>query len=100
MQAHGGLITRDDLKQYKAVEREPLRGTYRGYDVLTMPPPSSGGIALLEMLNILEPLRSGGSRGMTRSGPITCSSRPCAAPLRTGRSFWATRISSASRCKD
>lgn len=55
MQAHGGLITRDDLKRYKAVEREPLRGTYRGYDILTMPPPSSGGIALLEMLNILEP---------------------------------------------
>jgi gamma-glutamyltranspeptidase/glutathione hydrolase len=55
MKANGGLITRDDLKNYKAVEREPLRGTYRGYDILTMPPPSSGGIALLEMFNILEP---------------------------------------------
>ena len=55
MKAHGGLITRADLKNYKAVEREPLRGTYRGCDIVTMPPPSSGGIALLEMLNILEP---------------------------------------------
>ena len=54
MQANNGLITRADLKNYKAVEREPLRGTYRGCEVLTMPPPSSGGIALLEMLNILE----------------------------------------------
>ena len=55
MRANGGLMSREDLKQYKAVEREPLRGTYRGYEVLTMPPPSSGGIALLEMLNMLEP---------------------------------------------
>lgn len=55
MRANNGLITREDLKNYKAVERVPLRGTYRDYEVLTMPPPSSGGIALLEMLNILEP---------------------------------------------
>lgn len=55
MKANNGLITLADLKNYKAVEREPLRGTYRGYEVLTMPPPSSGGIALLEMLNMLEP---------------------------------------------
>ncbi|MBV9850634.1 MAG: gamma-glutamyltransferase, partial [Armatimonadetes bacterium] len=54
MRAHGGLITRADLRRYRAVERAPLRGTYRGYGVLTMPPPSSGGVALLEMLNILE----------------------------------------------
>lgn len=54
MQANGGLVTREDLKGYRAVVREPLRGTYRGCDILTMPPPSSGGIALLEMLNILE----------------------------------------------
>ncbi|MBX7219242.1 MAG: gamma-glutamyltransferase [Blastocatellia bacterium] len=50
----GGLITLEDLKNYQPVEREPLRGTYRGYDLITMPPPSSGGIALLEMLNMLE----------------------------------------------
>ena len=55
MTAHGGLITREDLRGYKPAERVPLRGTYRGYDILTMPPPSSGGICLLEMLNILEP---------------------------------------------
>lgn len=52
--AHGGLITLDDLHGYKAVERTPLRGAYRGYEVLTMPPPSSGGIALLQTLGFLE----------------------------------------------
>ncbi|MES2465505.1 MAG: gamma-glutamyltransferase [Armatimonadota bacterium] len=55
MAANGGLITREDLRTYTAIERAPLRGTYRGYDILTMPPPSSGGACLLEMLNILEP---------------------------------------------
>ncbi len=54
MKANGGLITLDDLKAYRAKEREPLRGTYRGYEILTMPPPSSGGAVLLEMLNMLE----------------------------------------------
>ena len=54
MREHGGLITLDDLKNYKAVLREPLKGTYRGYEIISMPPPSSGGIALIEMLNILE----------------------------------------------
>lgn len=53
MREHGGLITRDDLAAYRAVEREPLRGSYRGYTVYT-PPPASGGAALLTMLNILE----------------------------------------------
>lgn len=47
-------ITVQDLKNYRVVEREPLRTTYRGYEVITMPPPSSGGVALIEMLNILE----------------------------------------------
>jgi gamma-glutamyltranspeptidase/glutathione hydrolase len=55
MAAHGGLITRDDLRRYTAVERAPLRGTYRGHEVITMPPPSSGGACLIEMLNMLEP---------------------------------------------
>jgi gamma-glutamyltranspeptidase/glutathione hydrolase len=54
MQANGGLITREDLKNYRLYERPPLRGTYRGYEVLTVPPPSSGGIGLLQCLNILE----------------------------------------------
>jgi len=54
MAAHGGLITRDDLKNYKAVRRIPVTGSYRGYEIISMPPPSSGGVALLEMLNVLE----------------------------------------------
>ena len=54
MIARGGLITREDLKNYAAKKRTPVRGTYRGYDVISMPPPSSGGVALIEMLNMLE----------------------------------------------
>jgi gamma-glutamyltranspeptidase/glutathione hydrolase len=54
LKAHGGLITQNDLADYRAKRREPLRGTYRGYELLTMPPISSGGTALLEMLNVLE----------------------------------------------
>ena len=54
MKSHGGLITLDDLKKYKAVERTPLRGNYRGYNIITMPPPSSGGIVMLQVLNMLE----------------------------------------------
>jgi gamma-glutamyltranspeptidase / glutathione hydrolase len=49
-----GLVTMDDLKNYRVVEREPLVGTYRGFTILTAPPPSSGGIAMLQMLNMLE----------------------------------------------
>lgn len=54
MVAHGGLITREDLKRYAAIRRTPIQGTYRGYDVIAMPPPTSGGVALLEILNLLE----------------------------------------------
>ena len=54
MKSHGGLITAKDLESYVPTVRKPLLGTYRGYDIITMPPPSSGGIALLEMLNMLE----------------------------------------------
>jgi gamma-glutamyltranspeptidase/glutathione hydrolase len=54
MKAGGGLITREDLANYQAKERVPVHGTYRGYDIYSAPPPSSGGIALVEMLNILE----------------------------------------------
>jgi gamma-glutamyltranspeptidase/glutathione hydrolase len=54
MRRHNGLITLDDMKNYVARERVPLRSTYRGYDVISMPPPSSGGAVLIEMLNILE----------------------------------------------
>lgn len=55
MAQHGGTITLDDLRAYRPVERKPLRGRYRGYEIVTMPPPSSGGIALLQMLMMLEP---------------------------------------------
>jgi gamma-glutamyltranspeptidase/glutathione hydrolase len=54
MKANGGLITREDLKNYQAKKRTPTRGTYRGYEVIGMPPPSSGGIAVTQMLNVLE----------------------------------------------
>jgi gamma-glutamyltranspeptidase/glutathione hydrolase len=54
MKRGGGLITRADLKAYEARKRVPVRGTYRGYEILSMPPPSSGGVALIEMLNLLE----------------------------------------------
>jgi len=54
VQRHGGLITAADLKDYTAVERQPLKGGYRGYDILTAPPPSSGGIGILQMLGVLE----------------------------------------------
>ncbi len=50
MAAHGGLITEKDLKQYVVHEREPLTGTYHGYTIVTAPPPSSGGIGILQML--------------------------------------------------
>jgi len=61
VQAAGGLITQDDLKNYHAVIRTPVRGSYRGYDIVSMPPPSSGGIALIEMLNIIEGYDLGGA---------------------------------------
>jgi gamma-glutamyltranspeptidase/glutathione hydrolase len=54
MKANGGLITLDDLKSYKAIERTPLTGSYRGYAILTAPPPSSGGVGILQMLGVLE----------------------------------------------
>jgi gamma-glutamyltranspeptidase/glutathione hydrolase len=53
IRAHGGIITAEDLAGYEPTIRKPLRTTYRGYEIITMPPPSSGGIALIEMLNML-----------------------------------------------
>jgi gamma-glutamyltranspeptidase/glutathione hydrolase len=50
----GGLVTAEDLAAYEVREREPIRGSYRGYDIISAPPPSSGGVALVEILNILE----------------------------------------------
>ena len=54
VQSAGGIMTADDLANYRAVERPVVQGTYRGYDIVSMPPPSSGGVHLIEMLNILE----------------------------------------------
>ena len=54
MKENGGLITKQDLLDYKSVWREPIKGSYRGKTIVTMPPPSSGGIHLIQMLNILE----------------------------------------------
>ena len=56
MQANGGLVSHEDLATYQSVWRQPVRGTYRGYDIASMPPPSSGGVLLIQMLNMLEPL--------------------------------------------
>ena len=54
MQAHGGLVTADDLRGYRALVRTPVEGEYRGYRIRSMPPPSSGGVHLIQILNILE----------------------------------------------
>ena len=64
LQKGGGLVTADDLARYEVKEREPLRGTYRGYEIISAPPPSSGGTTLIEILNILEgyDLKSAGDR--------------------------------------
>jgi len=59
MTKYSGLITLADLEQYRAKVREPLVGHFRGYTILSAPPPSSGGVALVEMLNVLEPLDLG-----------------------------------------
>ncbi len=54
MAEHGGLITLEDLRNYRAVERTPLTGKYKGYDIIAAPPPSSGGVGILEMMGMLE----------------------------------------------
>jgi gamma-glutamyltranspeptidase/glutathione hydrolase len=59
LQKGGALITADDLATYEVKERKPVRGTYRGYEIISAPPPSSGGVALIETLNILEGYRVG-----------------------------------------
>ena len=63
MQKHGGLITARDLKEYRALERTPLTGTYKDFEVLTAPPPSAGGLGILQMLGILS------STGYDSDGP-------------------------------
>nr|WP_217523329.1 gamma-glutamyltransferase [Pleurocapsa sp. PCC 7327] len=62
MEANNGLITKEDLAKYKPVIRQPIRGNYRGYQIYSMPPPSSGGVHLVEMLNILRKISASFSR--------------------------------------
>ena len=64
MKANGGLISKEDLAAYQARERRPVQGTFRGFDIISMPPPSSGGVALIEMLNILEPMSLKSTKGL------------------------------------
>jgi gamma-glutamyltranspeptidase/glutathione hydrolase len=59
MERGGGLITHEDLKAYRSVWREPIEGSYRGHRIVSMPPPSSGGVLLVQMLNMLEPFDLG-----------------------------------------
>ena len=54
MKENGGIITKEDLAKYEAIERKPIKGTFKGYEIYSMPPPSSGGVALVEMLNLME----------------------------------------------
>ncbi|MGM0632540.1 MAG: gamma-glutamyltransferase [Pseudomonadota bacterium] len=54
MEENGGIITEEDLARYEAIEREPIRSTYRGHEIIGMPPPSSGGVTMAQMFNILE----------------------------------------------
>src|SRR5215813_1216272 len=66
IRAAGGIMTREDLKRYQPIERTPTFGSYRGYRIISMPPSSSGGVALVEMLNILEDYRLGELDAATR----------------------------------
>jgi gamma-glutamyltranspeptidase / glutathione hydrolase len=66
VRAAGGIMTRDDLERYRPIERTPTVGSYRGYRIVSMPPSSSGGVALIEMLNILEGYRLGEVDAATR----------------------------------
>jgi gamma-glutamyltranspeptidase/glutathione hydrolase len=54
MEENGGIISIKDLEKYTAIERKPIKGTYKNYEIYSMPPPSSGGVALIEMMNLME----------------------------------------------
>ena len=54
MKANGGIITEEDLAKYEAIERAPIKGTYKDFEIISMPPPSSGGVAIVEMFNLME----------------------------------------------
>src|SRR5215472_14128423 len=67
VRAAGGIMTREDLERYQPIERTPTAGSYRGYRIVSMPPSSSGGVALVEMLNILEGYKLGAADTATRT---------------------------------
>ncbi len=83
MSSNGGLITLADLKDYQALEQEPLRGRYRGDEIITAPPPSSGGVGLLQMLGMLE------GSGYEKTGPGSAASIHYVAEVM--RRFYADR---------
>jgi gamma-glutamyltranspeptidase/glutathione hydrolase len=83
MEQKGGLITLADLKDYKVVERQPLQGSYRGYSLITAPPPSSGGVGILQMLGMLD------GSGYAKEGPLAASTIHYVAEVM--RRFYADR---------
>ena len=95
--AGGGLITAEDLAAYEVKEREPIRGKYRGYDIITAPPPSSGGIVLVEILNILSGYDLPSSAPTAAPPRSTSSPKPSAAPTWTAATTSATPTSTISR---
>ena len=94
MARHGGLISKADLAGYKVEERAPVSGSYRGYQVVSMPPPSSGGIHIIQILNLLEryPLADYGSNSAQ-----TIHYLAEAMKLAYADRSWATRPSSKCR---
>ncbi len=89
-------MTTDDLASYRAVERKPVSGTYRGYSIASMPPPSSGGVHVIEILNILEgyPL---GEQGLNSAASLHEMAEAESSPMRIEPPTWETRISSTAR---
>ena len=91
MAKHGGIITKADLANYVAKERAPIKGTFNGFDVVTMPPPSSGGIALVEMLNMLEAMNlPKEDRHSAKAIAMIVEAQRQAAAIE-GCAFWDTR---------
>jgi gamma-glutamyltranspeptidase/glutathione hydrolase len=84
----GGVLDHADLEDYKTLEREPVRGTYRGYRIVSFPPPSSGGVILLQMLGMLEgfELKDGYGASRTIQGP-TGTTR-CISPSPITQAVW------------
>ena len=96
MKNHGGLITKADLANYKAVERTPVSGEYRGYQVFSMPPPSSGGIHIVQILNILENFDIH-KYGFGSADAMQVMAEAESTPMLTARNTLAIRTSSKCR---